>query len=487
MSMEQWISVLSATVFLGIAALAALRARTTPLAPPLSRTCAALFAYELFEVLKHATGREEMLSLECAAAALVAPTTVALVVQFVGHWRRLRLMIILGATYFMGIAVVCILAVFVAPLRDFPGQWPWAIAMLVGVAPEFTVVTVLLVRHARRVDAKERARTQLFGLALLLGVGGASSDLASIAGAGSPRIAVFGLVSAAIILALLALRFSFLEGVTGLVAANVLVSASLVVFGNIVAASWLGGNAVLVVSLALTVAAVATLRPILAALSESRARARYHQTLGRFSAQMAHDLRNPLSAIRGAAQYLIEERRRGASIDEQGSFLELILEQAGRLERVVGEYQRLGRAEAVRSLVSMPELADQVRQAQVAAGKTPQIELQIDPGLESLSLDRDLIAGALENLVRNAREAGASKVVVGADRQGQQLRLWVEDDGPGMDERTSEQAFDEFFSTKSTSSGLGLAFVARVAEAHGGRARIVTRPSGLRVELQLVA
>lgn len=135
----------------------------------------------------------------------------------------------------------------------------------------------------------------------------------------------------------------------------------------------------------------------------------------------------------------------------------------------------------------MPELADQVRQAQVAAGKTPQIELQIDPGLESLSLDRDLIAGALENLVRNAREAGASKVVVGADRQGQQLRLWVEDDGPGMDERTSEQAFDEFFSTKSTSSGLGLAFVARVAEAHGGRARIVTRPSGLRVELQLVA
>ena len=67
-----------------------------------------------------------------------------------------------------------------------------------------------------------------------------------------------------------------------------------------------------------------------------------------------------------------------------------------------------------------------------------------------------------------------------------QSRLIVEDDGPGMDARTRERAFDDFYTTKAAGSGLGLAYVARVARAHGGRAHIESEEGrGTSVELAL--
>lgn len=489
MTWETWLSALSAVVFLAIGVLAVLRARTAPLAPPLSRMTASLFAYETFEVLKHLTGRVEMTYLESGAAALVAPSAVALVVQFIGEWRRLRLVIVIGATYFSLVALVCFLALGVPALRSFPGNEPWAIAMLAGMLPEFAIVGVLLFRHARRSTAEERARTQLLVLALAVGFGGASSDLVSIAGAGTPRVASFGLIAAGILLALLALRFSFLENVSGLVFANALGIACFVVLATSLAVSWIGSSSelLMVVMLAIMVAALATLRPILAALSESRARSRYLVTLGRFSAQMAHDLKNPLAAIRGAAQFLAEEKARGASIDEHAAFVQLILEQSDRLARVVSDYQRIGRAEVARTPTSIAELAEEIAKAQRATTTDVKIEVKVASDVGAIDVDRDLIAGALENLAKNAAEAESRSVEIGASRIGpKRVRLWVKDDGAGMDARVRERAFDEFYTTKSTGTGLGLAFVGRVAEAHGGKARVESEVGrGTRVEMEI--
>jgi signal transduction histidine kinase len=471
---EDWLTLFSAVVFLTIAVTAAVRARQSPLAPPLSRTTAALFAYETCELLKHLTQNEDFHYLECGAAALVAPTTVALVVQFLGEWRRLRVLIIVGASYFVGIFLLCVGAIFIPSLESFPGEAPWALAMLAGLFPEMLIVGSRLVRHARAADPEERARTQLLVLALVIGVGSVSSDLASIAGMDTPRVAAFGLVASALLLAFLALRLSFLAGVTGLLIASAFGIASLVILLNLLAFWVVGANTLLivVVSLAITVATIATLRPLLATLSESRARARYLVTLGRFSAQMAHDLKNPLAAIRGAAQFLTEEKARGSSLDDHAAFVELILEQSDRLARVVNDYQRIGRAEVVRTPVSLSELANEVATAQRAAASTHRIDVKIDDAVGEIAIDRDLFAGALENLVKNAREAGGKSIELGATRLGARVRIYVKDDGPGMDVRTRERAFDEFYTTKATGSGLGLAFVGRVAEAHGGRARI---------------
>jgi hypothetical protein len=187
------------------------------MAPPLARTTASLFAYETFELIKNfylegdPTWRRYE-QLECAAASLVAPTTAALVLTFLGERRRLMWLVVLGASYFSIISLLCLASTVVPGLDWFPAREPWAIAMLAGLVPEFSYLGYLLVRHARRESARERARTQILALALVLGAGGASTDLLAIAASDEasemPRLAVFGLVGAALLLASLAFASS---------------------------------------------------------------------------------------------------------------------------------------------------------------------------------------------------------------------------------------------------------------------------------------
>lgn len=489
MHFEQWISVVSAVAYLAIGVTAVVGAKRSPMAPPLARLCAALFAYDTFEVLKHVSGVEEFFYFESAAASLIVPSAAALIIRFLGEWRRLRWLVVLGAVYFSLLSLLCMSATVVPVMRRFAGDAPWAIAMLAGMVPEFVLLAVLLRRHARRASAAERARTQLLVLAMGLGAGGASCDLASIAGLTAPRVTVFSLVAMALILAALALRWRLLDGVRALGYANAGTVVVLAVVLHVVVLSFFGQNTVLATTLAVavTLAALATLRPIAAAFSEDRSRTQNLATMGRFSAQMAHDLKNPLAAIRGAAQFLAEEKARGGSLDEHAAFVALIVEQCDRLARVVGEYQRLGRGEAVRVPVDVAKLLEEVAAAQRTVSSKHVIDVAAGGAGES-SLDRDLVAVALENLIRNAREASPTggRIVLSARRSDRGLLLAVTDDGPGMDARLAERASDEFFTTKSEGSGLGLAFVSRVAEAHGGRARIDSREErGTTVELEL--
>lgn len=476
------VSFLTALVYLGLAVVAVFSRNRGPLTPTFGRTTAALFAYETFELLKQTTDNPVFDDLECAAASLVAPTTAALVITFIGAWRSLRWLVIAGASYFSLLSLLCLLATVVPSLQAFSAEAPWALAMLLGLVPEFGYLAVRLYRHARSADASERARTQLLVLALVLGLGGAMSDLMSIAGADTPRVAFVALLVAALVLGVLALRMDLLDNVRGLVVANVLVVAIAAVvffdlaftvgeglFGELAAPSLLAAP----IAVSISLAAMATVRPILAMQAEERARLRQLATLGRFSAQMAHDLKNPLAAIRGAAQYLLEERKQGRSIDEADAFLTLVLEQTDRATRVVDDYQRLGRAEAVKMPVDVDAMILELVTAQRAASPAHPITLDGE-GVGEIALDRDLVLGALENLIRNAREAmpEGGAMVVGKHVLGRRLQLSVTDRGPGMDPRAREQAFDDFFTTKATGSGLGLAFVSRVAEAHGGKASL---------------
>ena len=116
-------------------------------------------------------------------------------------------------------------------------------------------------------------------------------------------------------------------------------------------------------------------------LASTNSRCASSTTVGlryRLSAQMAHDIKNPLAAIRGAAQFLDEEKKQGRSIDDHAQFVELILEQSDRLGRVVDAYQRLGRVEAVRAPLDLARLCHDVVGAQRAAARGEGIELACD-------------------------------------------------------------------------------------------------------------
>jgi two-component system, NtrC family, sensor histidine kinase HydH len=256
------------------------------------------------------------------------------------------------------------------------------------------------------------------------------------------------------------------------------------VLGEVALYAWVGEDTALFVfgTLVLVLAAFAAIRPLIARNAQARARAEHHATLGRLASQMAHDLKNPLAAILGATEILEEERARGRSLDEHGALVTLALEQAKRLRTVVDDYQRLARVEPKRGPVGVGALLSALAEAQrLAAPEGVSIEVELQGALPELDADGDMLAVALENAVRNAFEAmpKGGRVVLRAREAPSGRRdavlIEVADNGPGMDARTLERARETFFTTKATGSGLGLAYAARVAEAHGGELTIVSQ------------
>jgi signal transduction histidine kinase len=163
------------------------------------------------------------------------------------------------------------------------------------------------------------------------------------------------------------------------------------------------------------------------------------------------------------------------------------------MTRVIDEYKRLGRVEVQRKAVDARELVESVLALQ-SLSPPPGVALttKLPVGEMTASLDPDLVAGALENVVRNALEAmpggGALDIELSAapTERGGGVVISLTDTGTGMDARQVEQAFDDFYTTKAEGSGLGLSLVRRVADAHGGSAEIVSAPGrGTRVVIQL--
>jgi signal transduction histidine kinase len=330
-----------------------------------------------------------------------------------------------------------------------------------------------LVRHLRvSVDPTEKARAAVLLAAFGVGTAlGATEELTSTLLWGN-----VGLLVSTALLAFVAARFRLitreislriLSVVLGLTGASVVVT--LLVF------RYLGATAATVVLASATVSlgVVAASRRWLAVDAQRRARQSELATLGRFSAQMAHDLKNPLAALKGAAQLLREDLARPAGVDRV-VFADLMLDQIDRLDRLVDVYGRLARVEPARDPLDLNELARAVLALQSLASEKVAVKLALADGELRCEADREMLSRVLENLVRNAMEAmpDGGTVTVRSARSGpggrETVALAVEDTGSGMDARTRERAFDDFFTTKARGSGLGLAFVRRVVEAHGG-------------------
>jgi signal transduction histidine kinase len=169
-----------------------------------------------------------------------------------------------------------------------------------------------------------------------------------------------------------------------------------------------------------------------------------------------------------------------------------MVSESERLSRLIDRYQRLGRLESVASSTSVNELVTRVVGLHKLAGRNDvTAELDLAAELPECALDVDLVATAVENLLRNASEAMAQggTVTVRTERlpqrsQHEAIAITVEDSGCGMNARDLEQAFDEFFTTKAQGSGLGLPLVKRVVEAHGGSVQVSSELGrGTRVRL----
>jgi signal transduction histidine kinase len=173
---------------------------------------------------------------------------------------------------------------------------------------------------------------------------------------------------------------------------------------------------------------------------------------------------------------------------------DLLVEQADRMSTTIDRYRGLGRVDPHRETLDLNALVEKTLSLQLKFPAKVSVQLELAADLPALNADPELLAAAVHNLVRNALEAMPkegtllleTRLVDGPHERG--IRLSVIDTGYGMDARVREQAFEEFFTTKSTGTGMGLAFVRRVVEAHGGEVQLTSQEGrGTRVQLFLPA
>jgi signal transduction histidine kinase len=205
--------------------------------------------------------------------------------------------------------------------------------------------------------------------------------------------------------------------------------------------------------------------------------------LGQMSAQIAHELRNPLNAIDGAAQYL---RRRLAGDAEVAEWAGLIGEEVQRVNRFVAALLHVARpADPVFAPVSVNRLLREAAQkAALARGVGEDaVALDLAPDLPVLDVDAPMVAEALVNLLQNAFDAGGTAPVELASRYEASggdgtIVVEVRDRGCGIPADQLEEVLRPFVTTKPTGTGLGLVVVTRAAEQHRARFKLERREGG---------
>jgi two-component system sensor histidine kinase HydH len=236
--------------------------------------------------------------------------------------------------------------------------------------------------------------------------------------------------------------------------------------------------------------AVVLLRDLraLKALQQRVERTERLAALGRLAAGVAHEIRNPLGAIRGLVQYFQATWKEDS---EQRGYLDVIIREVDRLNRVVSDLVEFARP---RELQREPhDLAEIVRhtvalmQSDVRA-KGIHIVHELAEGLPPLAVDRHLVLQALLNILLNAIEAMESGGVLGirlADGPAC-IELAIQDSGRGIPPDHLSRVFDPFFTTKPQGTGLGLAIAHSVIQAHDGEIAVDSTPGkGTTVTLRL--
>jgi two-component system nitrogen regulation sensor histidine kinase GlnL len=212
--------------------------------------------------------------------------------------------------------------------------------------------------------------------------------------------------------------------------------------------------------------------------SEAEASPRLSQTLR----GLAHEVKNPLAGLRGAAQLL---RRRLADADLQ-HLADLVIAEADRLGGLADRLLRPGGEPHWRT-VNLHEVAERAR-ALLAAEVAPEVKLarDYDPSLPPLRGDADRLLQLLLNLLRNAAQASATTIqvrtraerglVLGGQAVRLAARLDVIDDGVGVPEALRDTLFLPLVSGRAGGSGLGLALAQEIAHEHGGQIGFSSRP-----------
>ena len=219
------------------------------------------------------------------------------------------------------------------------------------------------------------------------------------------------------------------------------------------------------------------------------------------AAILAHEVKNPLSGIRGAAQLL-----ETSVCDADRELTVLIRDEADRIRALVDRMEMFGEKPIERGAVNIHRVMEHVRRlAQSGFGAAIRFIEIYDPSLPPVHGNRDQLIQVVLNLVKNAAESiagagvlngeitlvtafqhGVRLAVPGSDRRLHlPMVVAVRDNGPGIPEDIRSNLFDPFVTSKPSGSGLGLALVAKIVSDHGGLIEVDSRPGRTEFRLHL--
>jgi signal transduction histidine kinase len=204
-----------------------------------------------------------------------------------------------------------------------------------------------------------------------------------------------------------------------------------------------------------------------------------------FATHVSHELKSPLTSIQGAAELLREDVDSPDMDDEdRRKFLDNIIADAGRLAAIAGRLRDFARAEN-------PVAVGATRLGDTIAGLRPAFA-SLDIGARGeldtpMRISEENAAIVFSNLADNAARHGSSTLDLVAARQGHSLLIKVSDNGEGVSPNNRAQIFDSFFTTRRDSggTGMGLAIVRAMLDAHGGAIRLIDSEVGTAFELTI--
>ncbi|MFQ5584121.1 MAG: nitrogen regulation protein NR(II), partial [Calditrichia bacterium] len=193
--------------------------------------------------------------------------------------------------------------------------------------------------------------------------------------------------------------------------------------------------------------------------------------LGQMAAMVAHEIRNPLSIIKGSADVL---QKKYESEDEE--LFRYIPEEIDRLNRLVNDFLQFARQRQLTPKRTNPN--EQIR-AIVSQIKDARIELNLMENCPEIKLDGDAFKQILLNIIENAKKAlgdvedGVIRISTAANSsKGKTFVIRVQDNGSGMSPETLKEIFNPFFTTRATGSGLGMAITKQLVEKMKGRIEV---------------
>lgn len=213
-------------------------------------------------------------------------------------------------------------------------------------------------------------------------------------------------------------------------------------------------------------------------------------SLGTVAAGLAHEIKNPLGGIKGAAQLLEQELPEGSELRE---YTRVMIKEVSRVNRIVEELLELASPRKLElGRVNLHKILGDILtlQKRTATGKDITFRQQFDPSIPPILADEALLTQLFLNLIKNAGEAVETSGTVHVtsrvvsdysmsqnwERRSRMVAIEVIDDGPGMEKEQLEQIFTPFFTTKTKGTGLGLAICQKIVSEHRGMIKVDSEP-----------